>query len=98
MQKEAIKMAKVGGLLKIYMFKEPNQKYCLYVKVIILYQAMCGIIITFNVVIDYETYNNNINSLSFHFYSLSNLSCFLQFKSLISIFLLQIPNVGKEND
>ena len=53
MQKEAIKMAKVGGLQKIYMFKEPNQKYCLYVKVIILYQAMCGIIITFNVVIDY---------------------------------------------
>ena len=57
MQKEAIKMAKVGGLQKIYMFKEPNQKYCLYVKVIILYQAMCGIIITFNVVIDYGRLN-----------------------------------------
>ena len=57
MQKEAIKMAKVGGLQKIYMFKEPNQKHCLYVKVIILYQAVCGIIITFNVVIDYGRLN-----------------------------------------
>ena len=53
MQKEAMKMAKVGGLQKIYMFKEPNQKHCLYVKVIILYQAVYGIIIKFNVVIDY---------------------------------------------
>ena len=38
MQKEAIKMAKVGGLQKIYMFKEPNQKQCLYVNVMILHQ------------------------------------------------------------
>ena len=53
MQKEAIKMAKVGGLQKIYMFKEPNQKHCLSVKVIVLYQAVYGIIIKFNVVIDY---------------------------------------------
>ena len=58
MQKEAIKMAKVGGLQKIYMFKEPNQKHCLYVKSIILHQAVLGIIITFNVAIDYgKTFN-----------------------------------------
>ena len=98
MQKEAIKMAKVGGLQKIYMFKEPNQKYCLYVKVIILYQAVCGIITTFNVVIDYGRLLRYINSHSFHFYSLNNLSRFLQFKSIISISLLQIANFGKEKD
>ena len=62
MQKEAIKMAKVGGLQKIYMFKEPNQKHCLCVKVIILYQAVYGIIITFNVVIDYGRLKRLMNN------------------------------------